>query len=117
MVCAYVPNPRMFLRGKFDHLVKSKSYENYCPTDFSAPIFMKYFWNFCKAHESNLPLKDVAITGIPIVATLQTSSSTIMATTSIKHSFFPSGGSMLMDYFSIWIIIASMVLSFGVILA
>jgi hypothetical protein len=76
---------------------------------------MKYFWEFCKAHSSNLPYEQISITGIPIVGTVVASSSaTATATTSIKHSFFPSGGQISLDYFSIWIISVSILLSLGI---
>jgi hypothetical protein len=115
IVLAYVQSQKMCTPGKYPYL--KFSYENYCPTDFSTGIFMNYFWGFCKAHASNLPFEQISITGIPIVGTVAASSSAMAtSTTSVKHSFFPSSSQVSMDYFSIWIISVSIILSFGVML-
>ena len=80
------------------------SYENFCPTDFSAPIFTKYFWDFCKSYKSNIPLNGVpTITGIPIVATYSPSASP--KPNSTARSYFPSAGYTAVQYQSGWLVL------------
>ncbi len=86
-------------------LLEITSYENYCPTDFSAPIFTKYFWNFCKAHASGIDVSTASITGIPIAATFSPSPSPKSNVTQ-AHSYFPSQAYTL-GYDGIWLALFS----------
>jgi hypothetical protein len=79
-------------------------YDQFCPNDFSAPIFTKYFWDFCKGYRSNIALTALpTITGIPIVATFSPTPSPRPNVTS--RSYFPSEGYSDLDFGSSgWII-------------